>query len=473
MFVASTWCGYLGVLTGMKSHGFSVSINYRSGKGQVADNFAAGKEGGWPVGFLVRNVLETESSYEGALRRLREAPLMAPTYMIVAGVHPGEGICLSRTRDGIKDTCQQTLKKPITQTNVDCKSEYQHRDARTSAPRRVCSVFFLKEHKDRLTRETAWELLHKPPINNGITLYGTVMIPAEGYYDTRVPDDTVLRELTARLAGAQAADSSVAEQGGYVLELLKECWREHGALGGELKPDALEKIVQSWYLLQSSDVRLVLMRARAQFEKFDADGSGFVQGDELDLLAEFTLTRFAPEGRALSAEVQQQVKERLLQGADSNSDGRLEFQEFADWFQHSVSECWNPSCDAQEEHSTMDGGPQTAPEVLVPRLPSTSIAPAPAEEHEHHSVSEQLQEGMQRFEFKPDDSLLFHQFVSMFVQCAAFQSLDLPDKVAVEVLCASAELAPSNQESRVTRAWVLPVLIGVALLLQMFCCNFF
>merc|ERR1712086_1239227 len=147
LFVASTWCGYLGILTGMRPNGWSVSINYRSGSGQIGDNFDAGKDGAWPIGFLIRDTLSTVSTYEKAIAVLQDAPLMAPTYITIAGVQPGEAICLSRTRDGFKKECQQTMatprQLPIVQTNVDCKTEHQHRDSRRSAPRRVCSVFYL------------------------------------------------------------------------------------------------------------------------------------------------------------------------------------------------------------------------------------------------------------------------------------------------------------------------------------------
>ena len=42
----------------------------------------------WPVSFLVRHVLESSTEYAGAVEALQASPLMAPTYIIVAGVHP-------------------------------------------------------------------------------------------------------------------------------------------------------------------------------------------------------------------------------------------------------------------------------------------------------------------------------------------------------------------------------------------------
>ena len=75
----------------------------------VADNFSAGKAGAWPVsyswilagfhhvcggqlGFLVRDVLENIESYDAAVTRFSEVPLMAPSYIILAGAAEGEGV---------------------------------------------------------------------------------------------------------------------------------------------------------------------------------------------------------------------------------------------------------------------------------------------------------------------------------------------------------------------------------------------
>ena len=51
LFVCTTWAGYVGVLTGMRYGGYSVSINYRrSPRVSFSANVRKGLSGGWPLG---------------------------------------------------------------------------------------------------------------------------------------------------------------------------------------------------------------------------------------------------------------------------------------------------------------------------------------------------------------------------------------------------------------------------------------
>eukprot|EP00658_Telonema_sp_P-2_P084343 TRINITY_DN9340_c0_g1_i1.p1 TRINITY_DN9340_c0_g1~~TRINITY_DN9340_c0_g1_i1.p1 ORF type:complete len:474 (+),score=101.36 TRINITY_DN9340_c0_g1_i1:239-1660(+) len=200
VYTAATWAGYLGVLTGCSHNRFSISVNYRSLKGTLIENFTMGLRGGWPVGFLVRSVLEDEvkfPDYSTARAHLASTPLMSPTYFVITGIQPDQASSITRNRGGEEpDKCQDLSVGPITMTNVDLLSRQQHRDTRQSSPRRVCAVFYLKDRSDRFdSAQSAWELLHTPPINNTITLYATVMCAATGVVECRVPiphESTVL-----------------------------------------------------------------------------------------------------------------------------------------------------------------------------------------------------------------------------------------------------------------------------------------
>ena len=55
MHRATTWAGYVGVLTGVRNQGFSVSVNYRrtelgalGGVGGIVQNLKRGISGHWP-----------------------------------------------------------------------------------------------------------------------------------------------------------------------------------------------------------------------------------------------------------------------------------------------------------------------------------------------------------------------------------------------------------------------------------------
>lgn len=172
---------------------------------------------------------------------LEIAPLMAPTYFIVAGAEKGQGCCLTRERGSNMSDHEQTLDgssecpslpgpKPITQTNVDCRSEHQHRDSRESAPRRVCAVFWFKEHKNRIRNTNeAWKLLQSHPVNNAITLYATVMVAKTGFIETKIPDDTLLLELLDRLANCtHSPDQKVVAKGKEMCRKIRAIFDAQG-----------------------------------------------------------------------------------------------------------------------------------------------------------------------------------------------------------------------------------------------------
>lgn len=119
--------GYVGVLTGLRPGAFSVSINYRRSEAGnrnmlkgIVTNMVKGLANAWPVSFLVREVLAQDANYERAVASLKLSSLMAPTYIIVAGVNQHEGCVLTRERNGNRTWPTQELSAgPIVQANMD------------------------------------------------------------------------------------------------------------------------------------------------------------------------------------------------------------------------------------------------------------------------------------------------------------------------------------------------------------------
>lgn len=67
-YMATTWAGYVGVLTAVKPQSFSLSINFRCcNTGNVFTNIMSAIKGGWPVAVFIRNVFETAPSFAYAL----------------------------------------------------------------------------------------------------------------------------------------------------------------------------------------------------------------------------------------------------------------------------------------------------------------------------------------------------------------------------------------------------------------------
>lgn len=90
LFVATTWAGYVGVLTALHiPMRASVAVNFREPPEGVNGSPLAVGEGAWPVGILLRHCLETEVSESHLLQALIGRPLMAPTYFIFASDQRG------------------------------------------------------------------------------------------------------------------------------------------------------------------------------------------------------------------------------------------------------------------------------------------------------------------------------------------------------------------------------------------------
>ncbi len=89
----------------MRPGGFGVSVNYRKISKTITEratglglNIARGLfKASWPVAFLVREVLETESEYRDAVKALKDSDLIASVYLIVSGVKAGEGEIITRS----------------------------------------------------------------------------------------------------------------------------------------------------------------------------------------------------------------------------------------------------------------------------------------------------------------------------------------------------------------------------------------
>eukprot|EP00949_MAST-11_sp_MAST-11-sp1_P003083 g3083.t1 len=217
VFRATTWAGYVGVLTGMRPQGYSVSVNYRrtelgasDGVGGIFRNMQRGAAGHWPVSFLVREVLETENSFHSACDAFRMSELMAPVYLTIAGVRPGEGLVLARDRkptDGYASVSEMLghgsrtagsddgVCHSVVQTNMDIwrcdadRSEDDWQDICESRVRRrfaKAALHSIASASEGVTMEDLWCLVSIPPCKAPDTVYTTAMVPATGELVTRV-----------------------------------------------------------------------------------------------------------------------------------------------------------------------------------------------------------------------------------------------------------------------------------------------
>lgn len=104
VFYATSFAGYVGVLSGMKPNAFSISINTRYYPQHGLKNFlyeivaAIMEKNNSLVSFLSREVMTNENNWASAVNQLSNDALIADVYYTVGGVSAYEGAVISRSR---------------------------------------------------------------------------------------------------------------------------------------------------------------------------------------------------------------------------------------------------------------------------------------------------------------------------------------------------------------------------------------
>ena len=75
-----------------------------------------------------------------------------------------------------------------------------------------------------------------------------------------------------------------------------------------------------------------LRRARKKFDQLDADGNGFLSGEEIHNLALWVFGSFNPGEKALPKAIREAEANKLMGRLDANADGKIDFDEFEGWF---------------------------------------------------------------------------------------------------------------------------------------------
>jgi len=95
LFKASTFIGYVGVITGLKPGKFSITGDERD-SGHFVDNLLSALHHSKLTFMLQREVLQTATSYDEAMHLLTTTHTIAPVYYIVAGNKVGQGAIIVR-----------------------------------------------------------------------------------------------------------------------------------------------------------------------------------------------------------------------------------------------------------------------------------------------------------------------------------------------------------------------------------------
>ncbi|XP_026994212.1 N-acylethanolamine-hydrolyzing acid amidase isoform X2 [Tachysurus fulvidraco] len=170
----TTFAGYVGLWTGQSKNKFTVTGNQRD-KGHWWDNIiSAVLLKNSPVSWLLRETLEGASDFLNAVILLSKTPIITDVYYIVGGANPGEGVVITRDRNGPADIWPlDTLNGNWyrVQTNNDHWLPPPRRDTRLEVAMKALNT----TGENNMNVSSLYQVLSVTPVCNSITVYTTVM----------------------------------------------------------------------------------------------------------------------------------------------------------------------------------------------------------------------------------------------------------------------------------------------------------
>uniref|UniRef100_A0A8C3A0R4 Acid ceramidase n=1 Tax=Cyclopterus lumpus TaxID=8103 RepID=A0A8C3A0R4_CYCLU len=190
IFKSTNFAGYVGLLTGIKPHMFSLTMNERfsldGGYIGILEWILGKRDGMW-MSFLTRSVLENANSYEEAKTLLAQTKLLAPAYFILGGNQTGQGCIVTRSRLLSIDILEIDLKMGrwyVLETNYDHWKEPLFLDDRRT-PAMTCMN---RTTQTNISLKTMYDVLSTKPVLNKLTTYTTLMQVSEGKLESYIRD---------------------------------------------------------------------------------------------------------------------------------------------------------------------------------------------------------------------------------------------------------------------------------------------
>merc|ERR1712032_1348510 len=187
LYNMTSYVGYVGLLTGVKAGGFSISVNTRfdGHLDQFLVMWLLGKYDGNFLSFKTRLVMESNETYNAALQALTHYKAMGPAYVILGGAQAGEGAVIALGAG--KDEAWQVRRLEdelaigrfyVLQTNYDWPDAPPAFD-----DRRYPAVDCLEKlGSNRISHQSLWGLMSSNPTKNALTTYTTLMSAETGYF---------------------------------------------------------------------------------------------------------------------------------------------------------------------------------------------------------------------------------------------------------------------------------------------------
>ncbi|MFT7807719.1 acid ceramidase [Arapaima gigas] len=190
VFKSTSFAGYVGMLTGVRPHTFTLTMNERfslDGGYIGIIEWILGKRDGMWMSFLTRSVLENSTSYEEAKQQLSQTKLLAPAYFILGGNQSGQGCVITRSRVlslDIWELDRSLGRWYVLETNYDHWKEPLFLDDRRT-PAMKCMN---QTTQPNISLKTLYDVLSTKPVLNKLTTYTTLMDVAGGHLESYIRD---------------------------------------------------------------------------------------------------------------------------------------------------------------------------------------------------------------------------------------------------------------------------------------------
>jgi N-acylethanolamine-hydrolysing acid amidase len=182
LFIAPTWAGYVGVVTGVSNKNYSIALNFRRSNGTLISNVKKTLTMVWPVGYFIRTAMENEYSVDKVLKLAETTKFISPCYITI--VEPDKTTVLIRDDDKLVQ--KKVTETKLVQTNND---EISTVNILYSNERKSKAYKILESIKSLPNINTYEDMLKKfsvYPIINEETVYVSILDPNNGFVLTMV-----------------------------------------------------------------------------------------------------------------------------------------------------------------------------------------------------------------------------------------------------------------------------------------------
>ncbi|XP_073457092.1 N-acylethanolamine-hydrolyzing acid amidase-like isoform X2 [Aquarana catesbeiana] len=133
VYTGTTFTGIVGLYTGQSPHKFTISSNAREDNQVLWKNALSLLLRRYPVSWLIRDTLNSAPDFNSAVEILSHTEITAEMYLTIAGTKPGEGVAITRDRDGLADVLNLNVSDGrwfLVQTNYDRETLHPPHDNR-------------------------------------------------------------------------------------------------------------------------------------------------------------------------------------------------------------------------------------------------------------------------------------------------------------------------------------------------------